>query len=507
MFDGRKGLYTELEEYPEGDVTAASILVHWVTSVLTYCNKSDDKMPRILFAATHGDRFSKNIYSDFIFINAIPVCIIDRRRKKKLAVTFQEELTKEFSSHKLHEHILYEKVFFINATDAEDLDIDCLKDTLVDIAFQQSTWGQQMPIVWVPLVLQIADLKGDGNQKATLERKTVTDSFMIPCIVKSTIPRKLWNAATHNRTICIAYHLKEAVVPSALSFKLIGAAISIWPLKVVDSRSCLYIQAAIMDANNSNQLQIHVQGQSIVAYLVNDVSKHFISPDLATTTQECLTLTVGRILQFYRRYFGKQSNQFATDLFEIEVGEVCKSGKCLIPLSNAKKLKFWICKHGIRHETKCLLNWVFDKLMGLFEWRDTTESDQSPATFEKLLKALKAIERQHYLCQVHREDHGLIEKADRRLQDLPSDNLLNTLENLIGDCIVHLGIELGISIVDIRKTMYKFPRDLDGQIHDLLIKWKSNDRVKPTIFWLMVALKRVKAATALNFLKKMYGVE
>lgn len=40
------------------------------------------------------------------------------------------------------------------------------------------------------------------------------------------------------------------------------------------------------------------------------------------------------------------------------------------------------------------------KLMGLFEWRDTTECDQSPATFEKLLKALTAIKRQHYLCQV-----------------------------------------------------------------------------------------------------------
>ncbi|VDI42057.1 Hypothetical predicted protein [Mytilus galloprovincialis] len=39
-------------------------------------------------------------------------------------------------------------------------------------------------------------------------------------------------------------------------------------------------------------------------------------------------------------------------------------------------------------------------LMGLFEWRDKTESDQLTATFGKLQKALTAIERQHYLCQV-----------------------------------------------------------------------------------------------------------
>lgn len=39
-------------------------------------------------------------------------------------------------------------------------------------------------------------------------------------------------------------------------------------------------------------------------------------------------------------------------------------------------------------------------LMGLFQWRDREESGQSSATFGKLLTALTAIDRQHYLCQV-----------------------------------------------------------------------------------------------------------
>lgn len=39
-------------------------------------------------------------------------------------------------------------------------------------------------------------------------------------------------------------------------------------------------------------------------------------------------------------------------------------------------------------------------LMGLFQWKDRAEIDQSTATFENLLKALTAIGRQHYLCQV-----------------------------------------------------------------------------------------------------------
>ncbi|OPL33293.1 serine pats1 threonine-protein kinase, partial [Mytilus galloprovincialis] len=492
---------------------------------------------------------------------------------------------------------MYDKVFFINATNASDLVIGRLTDTLVDIAYQQSTWGQQMPIVWVPLDLQISDMRADGvklitkekvldinrsNKEFSLSEKrvedfllvqnsigkilyfdepalrdfiviqpsamvnilrafitdrmfwpkkgllrdileklsatgvlqktdlftlwsqrafkellgndrikdyvvqvllhldilvepkrynemdTAADLFLVPCIVTSNIPRKIQIAATDDKTICIAYHLKETVVPSALSFKLIGAAICIWPLKKVDSRFCLYFQAAVMDADSENIIHIHVEGQRIYAYLINDKSKELISPDLATTTQECLTLALERILQFYHRAICKQNFQIMSDLFEIEVGEICNGETCLIPLLDAQKRKHWSCKNGKKHETKYPLNWVFDKnkehcdpncegleketktlllkptdqhfvhltkylgigdfynffihlgmtktdydnlnfryfsnpmdmmLMGMFQWRDKTESDQSPATFGKLLEALKAIGRQHYLCQ------------------------------------------------------------------------------------------------------------
>ncbi|CAG2204892.1 unnamed protein product [Mytilus edulis] len=689
MFDGRLGLYTELEEYPQGDVTAASILVHWINSILTYCTKSDDKMPRIVFAATHSDSFSED-------------------EKKKLVVTFQEQLTQMFCSHKLHEHILYDKVFFINATDEADIEIGRLKDKLVDIAFQQSTWGQQMPIVWVPLDLQISDMRADGvklitkkrlleinksnNEFALNERRVddfllvqhsigkllyfdepalrdfiviqpsamvnilrafITDRmfwpenepirdilqrlsstgvlkkidlftlwsqpafndiltddriqeyvvkvllhldirvepqrytekeisanlFLVPCIVTEKIPQNMQSNATDDRTICIAYHLKETVVPSALSFKLIGASISIWPLKVVNFRFCLFFQAAIMDADNKNELQIHVEGQRIIVYLIHKVSKQLISPDLATTTQECLTLALERIIQFYHRCFGKQSLQVMSDLFEIEVGEVCKGETCLIPLSVAKQQVHWTCKNGNKHETKWPLYWVFDKnkqhcdldckgleretlllrpndqhfvqlartigtgefrkffmnlgmkeadyenlhfryfsnpmdfmLFGLFAWRDRADSTPSKATFEKLLTALVVINVPHYLCQVHREDHTLVEIAHNRLQEIPSDNVINTLteKKLIGDCVVHLGVELGLSINSIKETIVNNPRNLYDRIHDLLIKWKTCNEpnmVTPTIYRLMMALQRVEAAEGLAFVMKTYDVE
>lgn len=85
-----------------------------------------------------------------------------------------------------------------------------------------------------------------------------------------------------------------------------------------------------------------------------------------------------------------------------------------------------------------------------------------------------------------------------------------TKKKLIGDCVVHLGVELGLSIGNIKETMHNFPRNLNGQINDLLVKWKNwkkTDRVKPTIYRLMVTLKRVKAAEGLAFVKKTYSVE
>ncbi|CAG2189432.1 unnamed protein product [Mytilus edulis] len=58
MFDGRFGLHNQLLEYPEG-VTAADILKHWVDSVLTYIEDTEDIMPMIMFAATHRDQCKK----------------------------------------------------------------------------------------------------------------------------------------------------------------------------------------------------------------------------------------------------------------------------------------------------------------------------------------------------------------------------------------------------------------------------------------------------------------
>lgn len=104
------------------------------------------------------------------------------------------------------------------------------------------------------------------------------------------------------------------------------------------------------------------------------------------------------------------------------------------------------------------------------------------------------------------------ETAESRLQDVPSDHVINSLtdQTLIGDCVVHLGVELGLSIGNIKEAMFNFPRDLNGQIHAILTKWKdrnNTNRPIPTIYRLMVALKRIEAAEGLFFVKKAYNIK
>jgi hypothetical protein len=46
--------------------------------------------------------------------------------------------------------------------------------------------------------------------------------------------------------ICLSYKLLKSPIPAALSFKLIGAAMNVWPLKRTPEGLCLYHQAAIL---------------------------------------------------------------------------------------------------------------------------------------------------------------------------------------------------------------------------------------------------------------------
>ncbi|CAC5385976.1 unnamed protein product [Mytilus coruscus] len=474
MFDGSRDFHEPLKEYSTGDISSESIVKHWVNSILTYCVGDSDVMPKILFAATHSDILSEDM-------------------QKEMKLKFVQKVTEMFGTHEMNKHIVFDPVFFINCTDKEDREIHNLKNLLVSIARNQPSWGLRRPMVWVPLELQITNMKKDNinfilkahlaeankmngdlalsdkqlddflltqhalgkimyfNQpelnsfiilyppalvnilrsfvtdemfwpedeslRNILTRMTETgkiykkdllelwqqkqfdnlipdddfkefiievlvhldvlvlpkrysgkdyahvDYYLVPCIVKNKMPMSfLDDKSFANRTISLVYRLQKSSIPSALSFKLIGAISGIWPIRELNGRPLLYHSSAVLCVDGKTDFRIIVEDTKVIVYLTHISSKSSISPDIAASIQECLTSTLEVVLKFYRRSMGK-SHQEAnlSNLFQIEVGEVCGRSPCTVSISKAKLNSDWVCHIGNQHSSRYPLLWFFNK--------------------------------------------------------------------------------------------------------------------------------------------------
>lgn len=59
----------------------------------------------------------------------------------------------------MKKHIVLDKIFLIDARNPNDTGLIRLQDCLVKIAFSQPSWGTRKPVRWVPLEIQIAEMK------------------------------------------------------------------------------------------------------------------------------------------------------------------------------------------------------------------------------------------------------------------------------------------------------------------------------------------------------------
>jgi hypothetical protein len=202
------------------------------------------------------------------------------------------------------------------------------------------------------------------EQKHRPEQESKIQSYLVPCIVKRRLPGTDLYLKSADKMICLSYTLLKSSIPAALSFKLIGAAINVWPLKETPDGICLYHQAAILCIDGSNELHLLVKDGKVFVYLINKDKKCFIPPNIASAVQECLTLTMTKVLEFYHKSFGKAlSTSEVSKAFEIEVGEWCTSYiSCYISVPEVKEGREWICKNNKKHDTKYPLYWIFDKV-------------------------------------------------------------------------------------------------------------------------------------------------
>ena len=69
---------------------------------------------------------------------------------------------------------------------------------------------------------------------------------------------------------------------------------------------------------------------------------------------------------------------------------------------------------------------------------------------------------------------------------------------------MQLGVELGLSMVEIEHTLFKYSKDIFSQTFDVLKKWKGARKVKPTIRILMRAIQS-SDPRGLMFLRQKYA--
>lgn len=72
---------------------------------------------------------------------------------------FIKDINEIFYKHEKKHHIYLETVYFINGLDKNDAEIRRLTNQVVQFAMKQLSWGQRRPMQWVPLELQIANMR------------------------------------------------------------------------------------------------------------------------------------------------------------------------------------------------------------------------------------------------------------------------------------------------------------------------------------------------------------
>ncbi|XP_052096418.1 uncharacterized protein LOC127731675 [Mytilus californianus] len=402
---------------------------------------------------------------------------------------FIRVITQMFCNHEKIHHIHLDTVYFINGIDKNDPEIQHMTDQVVLFAMQQSSWGQRRPMQWVPLELQISNMRmknvniitkedlrnvnklnddlalredqlndfllvqqslgklmyynlpglenciiihppalvnilrsfvtdekffpADQNLKTILQTLTQTgkiyrtdlfklwqqdhfpqymqddfikefviqllvhldilivpkalensstDVYLVPCMIKT--PRPDFKNLQHHgeRTICLEYALAKNSIPSALAYKVIGAAIITWPLKEENGKPCLYHKAAVMNVSEDDELSIWLEDNRVTVYLTNQKSLLSISPDVAASIQECLTKNIESSLLFYFNSFGKKIKPTKVlELYTLALGVPCGTGVCFKSAEEVNEANYWTCDKEKKHNTKYLLYWIFDK--------------------------------------------------------------------------------------------------------------------------------------------------
>ncbi|CAG2189434.1 unnamed protein product [Mytilus edulis] len=193
--------------------------------------------------------------------------------------------------------------------------------------------------------------------------KQISHVYLVPCMIKAPRPSS-FNVADNQgvNTICLRYTLARSSIPTSLAYKIIGASISAWPLKVEDNKPCLYHKAALFNVSEDNELRIWLKDNRVLVNLTNSDSLLSLSPDIAASVQECLTNNIESCLLFHYNSFGRKLKRTQiSDLYTMEIGTSCENSVCFTAPEHVMMNERWTCGNGKVHDTRYLRFWLFNK--------------------------------------------------------------------------------------------------------------------------------------------------
>ncbi|CAG2193013.1 unnamed protein product [Mytilus edulis] len=381
-----------------------------------------------------------------------------------------------------------------------------------------------------------------------------SDFFLVPCMIST--KREESQQIDHDRSIHLAYRFKEEVVPPAILYRFIATFISIWKLRVSakSSRLMIFTDSADVKIDGDHDMRFDIQGNRFIVSLIHKDNKSSIIPTIASTAQECLTHAITNISNFYFSVSGDSACN--RDLpFTIQIGIPCGTALCFLTThchqksgyaqNTRQNTKQMMCQNGLdkvwldrqpedKHlgrlaakltnedtrkiyirlqEVDPALQWNiinesskrggFDiKINALYDWKKSSVF----ASFKQLQQSLKDEDIDiHKLCQISREVKKEFDQTREKLQLRPSISNTKKLPDHIGNQTFQLGIELGLSVVEMQQIESNHVTNLRSQTEEVLNKWRNLPEATYEV--LEKALHRLQLSSVLSYLTYEEGLE
>lgn len=189
----------------------------------------------------------------------------------------------------------------------------------------------------------------------------VVDSYFVPSMI-TTPCKSAWVAemTSIDKSSCLIYNFDEYIIPTGFSFRILSSCICMWNLKRIEDKIQLFAGCAVFEINQSHDLILFIEKKQILIYLVHGTEKSKILRDVATTIQECLTVSIRKVSELLHSSARTSTSNKKFEIpFTFQLRSTCG---CNVDLKN-KEIKgaaedFWKCsKHKVNVDIKQMAIW------------------------------------------------------------------------------------------------------------------------------------------------------